>query len=73
MALTFDDVPNVLEEMIDTIFKYFPDYKDRIAKKSFSYRSKLLIDMLLKPEENDITLVKINWLRSWLKDQGVEI
>ena len=69
----FDDVPNVLEEMIDTIFKYFPDYKDRIAKKSFSYRSKLLIDMLLKPEENDITLVKINWLRSWLKDQGVEI
>lgn len=69
----FDDVPNVLEEMIDTIFKYFPDYKDRIAKKSFSYRSKLLIDMPLKPEENDITLVKINWLRSWLKDQGVEI
>ena len=69
----FDNVPNVLEEMIDTFFKYFPDYKDRIAKKSFSYRSKLLIDMLLKPEENDITLVKINWLRSWLKDQGVEV
>lgn len=29
--------------------------------------------MLLKPEENDITFVKINWLRSWLKDQGVEV
>lgn len=26
-----------------------------------------------RPEENDITFVKINWLRSWLKDQGVEV
>ena len=26
-----------------------------------------------RPEENDITFVKIKWLRSWLKDQGVEV
>lgn len=26
-----------------------------------------------RPKENDITFVKINWLRSWLKDQGVEV
>lgn len=69
----FDEIPDVLHEMIETISYYFPDYSERIAKKSFTYRSQLLIDMLLEPEKNNICVVKLNWLQSWLIDQGIEI
>lgn len=69
----FDEIPNVLYEMIETISYYFPDYRERISKKSFTYRSKLLVDMLLEPQKNNVYVVKLNWLRSWLKDQGIEL
>lgn len=69
----FDEIPDVLSEMVETISFYFPDYKDRIAKKEFTYRSRLLIDMLLKPDVNNIYVVKLRWLQSWLKDQGIDI
>lgn len=69
----FDEIPDVLHEMIETISYYFPDYRERISKKSFTYRSKLLVDMLLEPPKNNVYVVKLNWLRSWLKDQGIEL
>lgn len=68
----FDEIPNVLPEMIETITFYFPDYKERILKKNFTYRSKLLIGMLLEPENNNVYVVKLNWLRDWLNEQGIE-
>ena len=69
----FDEIPDVLSNMIETISFYFKDYKDRIAKINFDYRSKLLIDMLLEPKESDVYDIKLKWLQCWLKEQGIVI
>ena len=64
----FDEIPDALSEMMEIITFYFPDYKERIAKKEFTYRTRLLIDMLIKTDVNNIYVVKLRWLQSWLKD-----
>lgn len=69
----FDDIPDIFTEMLETFSHYFPDYRERISGRVFTYRSQLLIDMLLEPENADIYVVKLKWLRSWLKEQGIEL
>lgn len=69
----FDEIPDVLSEMVTTFAYYFPNYKKRVEEKQFTYRSQLLIDMLLEPENHDVNIVKLRWLRSWLKDQGINV
>ena len=59
--------------MVKTFAYYFPDYKKRVEQKQFTYRSQLLIDMLLEPEKHDVNIVKLRWLCSWLKDQGINV
>lgn len=58
---------------ICTMEYYFLDYRYRIFNMQFAPRLKLLVDMLLAPENNDVYMIKIKWLRSWLNDQGIEI
>lgn len=67
----FDDIPDVLEEMRQTFSFYFPNYKERVDGKIFTYRSSLLINMLLGRDDDNVYSVKLRWLQSWLKDQGI--
>lgn len=56
---------------IETFSFYFPDYKERISGKNFSYRSELLINMLLNPADNNVCVIKLKWLEDWLREQGI--
>ena len=56
---------------IETFSFYFSDYKERISRKNFTYRSELLINMLLNPAENNEYVVKLKWLEDWLREQGI--
>lgn len=67
----FDDIPDILPEMVETFSFYFSDYKERISRKNFTYRSELLINMLLNPAENNEYVVKLKWLEDWLREQGI--
>lgn len=66
----FDDIPDVFPEMIETMGRYFPDYRQRVAEMTFSDRSQMLVQMLLAPESYNVYEVKLEWLTSWLKEQG---
>lgn len=67
----FDEIPDILPEMVETFSFYFSDYKERISRKNFTYRSELLINMLLNPAENNEYVVKVKWLEDWLRERGI--
>lgn len=54
---------------IETFSFYFPDYKERISRKNFVYRSELLIGMLCNPADNNVCVVKLKWLENWLQER----
>lgn len=68
----FDDIPDVLPEMRRTIGKFYPDYEERLKQKKFSCRNQLLVDMLLNSYSN-VYIIKLNWMKDWLAEQGITL
>ncbi len=69
MVMARNQIAQLDRMKIETFSFYFPDYKERISRKNFVYRSELLIGMLCNPADNNVCVVKLKWFENWLQER----